>query len=354
VVCSVVFCSLRNHHLSPEYAQALEFDQLRGLMRSGQFPGFEEGPINFDCTFKYNVPGKSPHHQLSMRNAIKRTRDHLERDRRRYSTKAELTDIDQSANEDVAEGIPPVEEDEAEAVDGSGDEPDRSSVTSTFRESSFYSGKDTADMDHNDSWDNEEYPPFSSAGQNTIANARISSPSTATAPLAIKKIFHHPTAQRAKRKWFSLVFKARSSSTPVECESERILPSQEKHIEGGSPSKSPSNSNPNHISPINGDLLGPNWPKPVSHGSPSKSAIARLGTMTSGQAPVDTANNVMPKFLSPTSGSSREGHTVQHVPARSGFSKTSPSKSKDRDSGEDDETFHGVYDSSSKQRVPSW
>lgn len=50
-----------------EYAQALHFDQLKKLMKEGKaFVGFEEGPINFPPTFKYDVlrtlkkPKRSP------------------------------------------------------------------------------------------------------------------------------------------------------------------------------------------------------------------------------------------------------------------------------------------------------
>jgi len=40
----------------PDYAQALAFDQLRKLMQEGKaFVGFNEGPINFAPTFKYDV-----------------------------------------------------------------------------------------------------------------------------------------------------------------------------------------------------------------------------------------------------------------------------------------------------------
>ena len=39
-----------------DYTQALAFDQLRNLMRNGlAFVGFNEGPINFAPTFKYDV-----------------------------------------------------------------------------------------------------------------------------------------------------------------------------------------------------------------------------------------------------------------------------------------------------------
>jgi len=43
-----------NHVL--EYAQAFEFDQLNALMKQGKiFNGFNEAPINFPPTFKYDV-----------------------------------------------------------------------------------------------------------------------------------------------------------------------------------------------------------------------------------------------------------------------------------------------------------
>lgn len=41
-----------------EYAEALMWDQLKMAMADPEinpFPGFEEGPINFPCTFKYDV-----------------------------------------------------------------------------------------------------------------------------------------------------------------------------------------------------------------------------------------------------------------------------------------------------------
>src|ERR1700691_1387753 len=43
-------------HYLPEYAQALAFDQLHKLMQEGKaFVGFNEGPIDFAPTFKYDV-----------------------------------------------------------------------------------------------------------------------------------------------------------------------------------------------------------------------------------------------------------------------------------------------------------
>ena len=42
--------------MSPEYAQALAFDQLRKIMEAGRaFVGFQEAPITFPPTFKYDV-----------------------------------------------------------------------------------------------------------------------------------------------------------------------------------------------------------------------------------------------------------------------------------------------------------
>jgi hypothetical protein len=38
-----------------DYAQALEFDQLKLLMKDGNLPGFHEGHIDFPPTFKYDV-----------------------------------------------------------------------------------------------------------------------------------------------------------------------------------------------------------------------------------------------------------------------------------------------------------
>lgn len=334
-------------------------------MQSGQFPGFEEGPINFDCTFKYNVPRRSLHRQLSVRKAIKRTRHHLERDKRSHSAKAESADLDQSPDEDADEAVARIEEDEGEAGDCSYDEPDRSSVASTFRGSSLYSGKNTTDADNDSSSsDDEEHPAFSSAAQNAITNARISAPSATVAPVAIQKILHHPAAQKAKHKWLSLVSKARPSRTESESENQRILPSRSKHVVGQSqpipkspPRGSPAKGSPSKGSPLRGDPLASNRRNSVPYPSPSKSASARLshpGPMTLERSSVNTPNDMTSKLLSPTSGPSRDEHTTHPTLARSSSSKTTPSKAKDRDSDEEDETTHGVYDSSSKQRVPSW
>lgn len=85
-----------------KYAEALMWDQLKMVMADPEinpFPGFEEGPINFPCTFKYDV-------WKSVRATNREIRRNLKR--RKSSTSAASVDIDSSqissSNPDTAAG----------------------------------------------------------------------------------------------------------------------------------------------------------------------------------------------------------------------------------------------------------
>lgn len=83
--------------LSIDYAQALAFDQLRNLMQSGKaFVGFNEAPIDFPPTFKYDVLRTIKSKRRGSR--LDRWKTPAERARR-------LTEVDEHADEHNCEDV---------------------------------------------------------------------------------------------------------------------------------------------------------------------------------------------------------------------------------------------------------
>ncbi|KAF8807082.1 DNase I-like protein [Phlegmacium glaucopus] len=82
-----------------EYAQALEFDQLKGLMKQGTIlNGFNEGLINFPPTFKYDVLRAS---KRSTRHTPKLNRLDPAGSRSAKPTELEERDVEETEEEDI-------------------------------------------------------------------------------------------------------------------------------------------------------------------------------------------------------------------------------------------------------------
>lgn len=166
-----------------DYAQALAFDQLRGLMERGEgFVGFEEAPIDFPPTFKYDVL-RTLKNRKSNRRSIKNWRPGVEK-------KQQLSEIEERerelARERDGEDRDDEDDDEGEEEDGG----EAASVTSSVW-TSIHSRANT-EVDDEDYF---ESPP--------VARQPIDA-------LAAKVAITH-AAHKAKTKWLSMV----SPSSPL-------------------------------------------------------------------------------------------------------------------------------------------
>ncbi|KDQ14339.1 hypothetical protein BOTBODRAFT_32806 [Botryobasidium botryosum FD-172 SS1] len=288
-----------------EYQQALEFDELRSLMaKDPAFRGFSEGPINFAPTFKYDI--------------IKRghsVRSPLRSGRHRHGRRHHPHGLSEVA-----------EKDDGESSDDSGEEDEGDATSFVSSGPNSYRSRDTTDVeDHYQS--DEEDEALKPAVQNAIANAASS------AGHGVNKILYHPAAQKAKMKWLALISPSRHSSnhstTPSYTPPEHVSLSPQKSL---SEEVSPSSPTPQRLktqslivpkfvvnTPRNSSSM--DCPRPVSAGS----ASAALKRTPSGKT--STRNSVY--------GKDRESLKKKEV-------------------DEDEDSRMGVYDSSSKQRVPSW
>lgn len=347
---------------------------MRELMRKGEFPGFAEGPINFAPTFKYDVFHRGRHHrQLSVRKAIRKTRDTLDRERRRARRALSVTENEEALLSDdaVIEEEEDVEtEAETDVIDGQARDPDRTSVSSNWA-SSVYSGKYTTDADDSSSDDEKEPTPLSPAAQNAIVNSQSSGRSS-SAPEAIQKILLHPAAQKAKSKWLSLMGstrpspspRSRSSSPESDVAAAELVPNPSRVKKAPSSSPSPPSSPPK-------TKRSPKRPVSLPRASSSKTIPMQSDSVTSTPDTLPTIAIAGPEEY----GSHQhpnppfDAHVAPHMLAsssrpilvRSATSNTTftlerAMRDQAKELGSDDEEFprRGVYDTSSKQRVPSW
>jgi hypothetical protein len=252
-----------------EYAQALAFDQLQNLMRNGQaFVGFNEAPIDFPPTFKYDVlrTSKKPRRTSSKLGHWKRTHDRSR----------PLTEVEEQALEDDDEDGEP-----------DGDEEGGRGETDSVNSSVWTSvnSRPGTDLEDDDYFDQ----PSSSKSPNT-PSTKLTSVATAA-------------AIKAKSKWLSMVSPITPPSTPTREPKSRSV---HRHIHRRSSSRGRSSLSVEHAM----DQL--------EH-RPSTESARKAAKL------VDVI---------------RVSSTKSGVP------------SDDEDS--DDEKDRGVYDSSSKKRVPSW
>ncbi|KAG6853783.1 hypothetical protein C0991_001372 [Blastosporella zonata] len=157
-----------------EYTQALAFDQLSKLMSSGEaFVGFNEGPISFPPTFKYDVL-RTLKHAKRRGSRLDRWRHPGERSHRLTEVEEkELEELEKKAAEEAEEG-----EGECEGEEGA-------SMASSMWTSAHSRATDR-DVDHED----DEF---------------FSSPSSQIVAIPSSKVSVTAVALKAKTKWLSLL-----------------------------------------------------------------------------------------------------------------------------------------------------
>lgn len=285
-----------------EYAQALEFDQLRNSMIRGEvFDGFSEAPIDFAPTFKYDV----------WRSA-KRTRSMVKK------AEAKGREKEKEVKKE-GECIMEVDE-ECETDNGYTDD-----------QSSMLGGDRRASID-------------TSAGLSTIAGTisdaeSISSerPVTVTQPHRPVAAVAKTTAIKAKHRFMKFI---KAATPPVN------IPTSSGSSRSSSFGKSASPSMFSVFSPPSATGAAPDV---TTHTYPSQLLENRRQSVDS---------TLAESFATGTSASHRPGLTRQistKLKRRFSTSQSNQDVNDDDSSSSSEEDIRqGVYDSSSKQRVPSW
>lgn len=285
-----------------EYAQALEFDQLRNAMIRGEvFDGFSEAPIDFAPTFKYDV----------WRSA-KRTRTMIKK------AEAKVREKNKEAKKE-GECITEVDE------DGETDN------NYTDDQSSLHGGDRRASID-------------TSAALSTIAGTisdaeSISSerPVTVSQPHRPVAAVAKTTAIKAKHRFMKFI---KAATPPVN------IPTSSGSSRSSSIGKSASPSMFSVFSPPSSTGAAPDV---TTHTYPSQLLENRRQSVDS---------TVLEGFAPGTSTSNRPGLSRQISTKLKRRFSTSQSQQDvnddDSSSSSEEDIRQGVYDSSSKQRVPSW
>ncbi|KAI1797486.1 DNase I-like protein [Ganoderma leucocontextum] len=294
-----------------EYEQALEFDQLRKVMATGDsFEGFNEAPIRFPPTFKYDVLrtlGKRSRHKSFRRTPptpiVASSHDKLlsevaEHERERTNA------LDDQANQ--ASHQERHDEDDAE--------PDAISVASSAWMSvrsrhTVDQDNDDNDEDDDDNDDDEDDDEFRSSG-----DVAQSPPASASASNLVHKMWSATAAHKAKEKWGSLF----ASNSP---QSSSPQNKRSKWRQSWSSSKS--------LTPL----------RRGSHVTPAEDNF-------SPQTPIDPADPRQSK-----AGRAKEFQTALLDAAYARPHRHLALSENNVDLEDEDK---GVYDSSHKQRVPSW
>lgn len=287
-----------------EYAQALEFDQLRNAMVRGDvFDGFAEAPIDFAPTFKYDV----------WRSA-KRTRSMKKKAEAKNREKAK--EVKREGEECIMEV----------------DEDCETDTNLTDDQSSWIGGDRRASVD-------------TSAALSTIAGTISEEGSpiserlvTVTQPLRPVAAVAKTTAIKAKHRFMKFI---KAATPPVN------IPSS---------SMSSRSSISKSTSPTKSSLFSP----------PSSTWAAAAPDVTTHTYPAHLLENRRQSidsafeegFAAGTSTSNRPGLTRQissKIKRRFSTSQSQQDANDDDSSSSSEEDIReGVYDSSSKQRVPSW
>lgn len=276
-----------------EYAQALAFDQLRNVMQRGEaFVGFNEASIDFPPTFKYDVLRS----RRSKHRSLKRSSKNPVLDAVQYEKF--LTEIEESRRD--------AEDDKSdEELDFDGE---ATSVASTS-----YSRYTIEGDDHEK--EREDYFLSGTSPRTNISTSNL-----------VNKDWYSAAAQKAKTKWISLL----STSVPHT----PVRKWKFKHSQNQS-------SNPADEPPPTPSL--PDSPPPEF----------RAMTFPPTPDPSDS-KELDSKYLAPSrsTGSSENGRHNASAPLPIGGRTNSTRSTGKGDEKEGDQQFN--YDSSNKQRVPSW
>ncbi|QRW17848.1 phosphoglycerate mutase family protein [Rhizoctonia solani] len=376
-----------------DYHQAQEFDELRTNMRSNKiFPGFEEPEIRFPPTFKYDVPKSRHHHSRRQKEGRDKSgkvsgmggvRVSIRRSRKRRKSRGKIKGVAREANGNTDEGedekvsgpqtLQPVNERETEVSSIGEDDSDmerdqeqdqeldsvsafsavarpsgstnrppstrshRSGIPSTR---SPFSEPDTElhDDDENDTAceDGED----TSLHHNTQLNA-----GNAPGRNAVLKIF----TRNARQSWRAIVAKSTSSLGAVNIPKSPTSPIFDSRPRAKSPSKSERPAYCLWFEYADG------W---GGHGKESANLVldtsmAEPAEELKPRASVDGNRNVTGAL-----GIAGMGGTLAPPPmirANSSVGSTAGnSLNAQTEDSSDSENVRGVYDTSSKQRVPSW
>ncbi|KAI0366340.1 hypothetical protein BV20DRAFT_972066 [Pilatotrama ljubarskyi] len=276
-----------------EYEQALEFDQLRKVMATGDwFDGFREAPIQFPPTFKYDVYKRSRH------RSIKRPPP------KPVSAVRHEKLLSEVAEQEHENTVMPY--DRASHHEQNGEEDDELGGEAASVVSSAWTSvrsRQTTDPDLDD--DIENSPP--SAG--FFAQSPPNSASTAN---LVHKVWSAAAAHKAKEKWVSIWSAATSPNSPG-------IKKRRKWRQSWASAKS-------HVSPRRGSQPAPEDALVQSPVDPADPRQDRAGRNEEFQAMLLDAANARPH---------------KHL-----------ALSENNVDLEEEEK--GVYDSSHKQRVPSW
>ncbi|EPQ54309.1 hypothetical protein GLOTRDRAFT_111629 [Gloeophyllum trabeum ATCC 11539] len=285
-----------------EYEQALAFDQLRNIMQNGHaFDGFHEAPINFPPTFKYDVlktikrSKKKGHSRVSSKDsAISRAVD-------------ELPEVEEKDGDDQ-------DEHDADEEDERGD---AESLAPSYWSSAMGSRK-TAGDDESD----EDAPP-----------ATPSRPAHSTGNL-VQKLSIVTAAHKAKSKWKALISPSVASFT------------RHTHRSIDDPSRDSRSDEPRAASRASDNVSPPEVPSKANGVPPEVPGKVNGATPEVPSKPAGTPPEVPTKL---------DGY-VQPRRSRPVSMKRALSVKSSRRSLEDEpeDPDRGVYDSSAKQRVPSW
>lgn len=300
-------------HNSEEYEQALEFDQLRKVMScSDSFSGFNEAPIRFPPTFKYDVL-----------RTLKRSR--TKSLRRGISATPTIITTHEKLLSEVAE------KEQEHAVEDDRDEddlePDGASVVSSAWTS--VRSRRTVDPDPDDDDPDDEGEPNS-------AGLYIQSPpaSASTANL-MHKMWSAAAAHKAKQKWTALFREANSPKSPSPKFKPVSTPATGTNTKANGEKK-----------------WRQSWVSTKSPKSPGPRTPRRASQPVVEQSPPETPGAIDSEDMRQTkAGRAREFQAALLDAANAKPHKHLALSENNVDLEEEDK---GVYDSSHKQRVPSW
>ncbi|CDO74365.1 hypothetical protein BN946_scf184355.g13 [Trametes cinnabarina] len=284
-----------------DYEQALEFDQLRKVMASGDaFAGFHEAPIHFPPTFKYDV-------KRSRHRSFKRPPSKPVSAVRHEKLLTEVAEQEQE-NKELQDGraSPPQRASSPQNGDEEGEQEQDGEAASVVSSAwTSVRSRRTTDPDPEADEDIENSPPSTGFLSQSPSN-------NASSGHLVHKVLAVTAAHKAKEKWVSLWSAATSPSSPGGKRRHRW---RQSWASAKSPTQSRRGSqNTNEDMPSD---------TPVDPADPRQNRASRNKTF---QAALLDAENARPH---------------QHL-----------ALSENNVDLEEEEK--GVYDSSHKQRVPSW
>ena len=290
--------------LAKEYEQALQFDQLRQVMASGEaFSGFNEAPIDFPPTFKYDVLRtiKRSRHKSFKRAPPTPTLVALNHEK----MLSEVTERTEREPPSIA--VDDQQDHQSEPNGNDEPEPDGASVMS----STWMSVRSRRTIDPSADDDEDEQEPISpkSFGQ--------SPPASASAANLAHKVLSATAAHKAKEKWMSIF-----------------------HVNGGSPKSPPHRSSPSKRSKWRQSWSSHKVSTPLRRASQPEVDDPLSHTQ------VDPADPRQPQ--------AKRRKELQDALLDAVHSRSHQHLALSENNVDLEEEDKGVYDSSHKQRVPSW